>query len=228
MEVETAIPQYPAYKVPSALDGKVSLLEADSSPPLHVGNSSLLLIDLSVPSVINRSKNGTQDNTPLDKSLSLHSSMPDLESTYIEDHPRSETSVATPSQAFPAHSCPPKIQQVHEEDTTVSRVTTEWTEDPAGHINQMITSVSARSPKRTAPADLTGASSEPSWARQLKTPNIIPTHQDANSLLPPKNSGPRESIMPQPARTRAKDSHNRCAPEQKTHHTRTTTFSKGK
>lgn len=201
MEVETTIPQYPAYKVPSALDGKVSLLEADSSPPLHAGNSSLLLIDLSVPSVINRSKNGTQDNTPLDKSLSLHPSMPDLESTYIEDHPRPETVMATPSQASP-----PKIQKLREEDTTVSRVTTEWIEDPAGHINQMITSVSVRSPKRTAPADLVGASSEPSWARQLKTPNSISTHQDVNSLLPPKNSGPRDLIVPQPAHTRAKES----------------------
>lgn len=200
MEVETTIPQYPAYKVPSALDGKVSLLEADSSPPLHTGNSSLLLIDLSVPSEINRSKNESQDNTPLDKSSPLHPSMPDLESTYIEDHPRPETVVATPTQASP-----PKIQKLREEDTIVSRVNTEWTEDPAGHINQMITSVSVRSPKRTAPADLAGASSEPSWARQLKSPNIISTHQDANSFLPPKKSGPCDLIVPQPTRTRAKD-----------------------
>lgn len=122
--------------MPPPLEGKTHRCLADPGFVSQVGPSSLLLINFDSPSKSSPLKSVAQSSFHQNNSLPTNPSMPELESSYSPERHRPDIQTVPVRQASPVSS--PASGQGSVPPT--SKNGPDLIEDPAGHINQMVSS----------------------------------------------------------------------------------------
>ena len=125
--------------LPLPLEGKTHQCLADPGFVSQVGASSPLLINFDLPPKSSPLKSVAQSSFHLNNSLPTNSSMPELESSYSPEQ-RPDIQMTPVCQTSPVPS--PASGQGSVAPT--SKNGPDWIEDPAGHINQLVSSAILR------------------------------------------------------------------------------------